>query len=90
MVRAIVTKTGNSYALRVPKRYIEDNHLKLGDTVELEEPIARQRKALKAMMRLNDQDGGIASIPDPTSWQREQRLASNPWDEVKRDDPSRQ
>jgi antitoxin component of MazEF toxin-antitoxin module len=36
MTQGIVTKTGNSYALRVPKRYIDDNNLKLGDKVNIE------------------------------------------------------
>jgi antitoxin component of MazEF toxin-antitoxin module len=47
MTRAIVTKTGNSYALRVPKRYIVDNHLQLGDTVLIDEPVEKQQQALR-------------------------------------------
>jgi antitoxin component of MazEF toxin-antitoxin module len=50
MVQAIVTKTGNSYALRVPKRYIDDNHLKLGDAVDIEEPLIKQKQALSALL----------------------------------------
>src|SRR5436190_1521687 len=52
MTRAIVTKSGNSYALRVPKRYIEDNHLRLGDEVEIDEPVAKQGEALAALVEL--------------------------------------
>jgi antitoxin component of MazEF toxin-antitoxin module len=37
MVQGVITKTGNSYAIRVPKRYIEDNKLKLGDIVSVED-----------------------------------------------------
>lgn len=74
MVRAIVTKTGNSYALRVAKRYIDDNSLRLGDVVEIEEPIAKQREALEALLKLASQQGPIKSISDPVAWQRKQRL----------------
>ena len=35
---ATVIKTGNSYALRVPKAYIDDAKLKLGEKVGLGEP----------------------------------------------------
>ncbi len=89
MVRAIVTKTGNSYALRVPKRYIDDNHLKLGDEVEIEEPITEQQRALSAIVELGRERGPIKGLGDPVEWQRSQREASDPWDEIKRD-PARQ
>jgi hypothetical protein len=87
MVRAIVTKTGNSYALRVPKRYIDENNLKLGDEVEISDPLTQQQRALQALMQLGKKRGPIAGITDPVAWQRRQRVADNPWDEVKRDTP---
>jgi antitoxin component of MazEF toxin-antitoxin module len=85
MIKAIVTKTGNSYALRVPKRYIDDNALKLGDEVEIEEPIDQQQKAIRELVQLSKKRGPIKSIKDPVAWQRAQRQSSDPWDEVKRD-----
>ena len=82
MTKAIVTKTGNSYALRVPKRYIDENDLKLGDEVEIEEPITKQQKALHALVQLGEKRGPIKGIVDPVAWQRNQRVSSDPWDEV--------
>jgi hypothetical protein len=82
MIKAIVTKTGNSYALRVPKHYIDDNHLKLGDEVEIDEPISRQRRALQSLLRLGQKRGSIEGISDPVEWQREQRISTDPWDET--------
>lgn len=85
MVQAIVTKSGNSYALRVPKRYIDDNHLKLGDTVSIEEPLTIQKNAIDALVKQGKRQGAIKSIPDPAEWQRKQRQSSDPWEEVRRD-----
>ncbi len=85
MTKGIVTKTGNSYAIRVPKRYIDDNNLKLGDVVNVEEPLVKQQKALSALVGYGKKKGHIKNIPDPVAWQRKQRLSSDPWEEVKRD-----
>ena len=85
MVRAIVTKTGNSYALRVPKNYIDDNKLKLGDVVTVEEPLTLQRSALLALVEQGKTRGAIKAISNPVEWQRHQRQSSNPWEEVSRD-----
>ncbi len=82
MTKAIVTKTGNSYALRVPKRYIDDNDLKLGDEVEIDEPITKQQKALHALVELGAKRGPIDTIVDPVAWQHSQRASSDPWDEM--------
>jgi len=68
MVHAIVTKSGNSYALRVPKRYIDDNHLKLGDVVNIEEPLELQRAALSALVHQGKNQGPIKAITDPVAW----------------------
>lgn len=87
MAKAIVTRTGNSYALRVPKSYIDDNNLKLGDTVEINEPITMQQRALKALVEYGKKQGPIKSISDPVSWQRSQRKWTNPWNEVQHDSP---
>lgn len=85
MVRAIVTKSGNSYALRVPKRYIDDNHLKLGDVITIEEPLTLQSEALEALVRQGKKRGPIKTIPNPVEWQRQQRQSSGPWEEIDRD-----
>jgi len=85
MTKGIVTKTGNSYAIRVPKRYIDDNQLNLGDIVDIEEPLAKQQQALSALVSYSKKKGPIKSIPDPVVWQRKQRLSGDPWKEIKRD-----
>lgn len=84
MIKATVTKTGNSYALRVPKHYIDDNGLKLGDTVIIEEPVARQQQALAALVRRSKTHGSVKAISDPVAWQRDQRASSDPWTEVRK------
>lgn len=73
MVQGIITKTGNSYAIRVPKRYIDDNKLKLGDVVNVEEPLLKQQQALDALTSHGKEHGTIKNIADPVAWQREQR-----------------
>ena len=73
MVQGTITKTGNSYAIRVPKRYIDDNNLKLGDIVNVEEPLVAQQRALDALVAHGQKHGPIQGIPDPVAWQREQR-----------------
>ena len=83
MTQGIVTKTGNSYALRVPKRYIDDNNLKLGDKVTIEEPLDKQRKALAALISHGKKRGAIKGISNPVDWQRKQRSWSDPWKEAK-------
>ena len=73
MIQGIITKTGNSYAIRVPKRYIDDNNLKLGDTVNVEEPLVAQQRALDALINHGKKHGPLKGISDPVAWQREQR-----------------
>jgi antitoxin component of MazEF toxin-antitoxin module len=77
MTKAIVTRTGNSYALRVPKSYVDDNNLKLGDIVEIEGPLQKQRMALNALIEHGKKHNSIKGISDPVVWQREQRS----WDD---------
>ena len=73
MTQGIITKTGNSYAIRVPKRYIDDNKLKLGDTVNVEGPLIRQQQALNALISHGKKHGSIKDISDLVEWQRKQR-----------------
>lgn len=93
MTKGIITKTGNSYAIRVPKHYITDNNLKLGDKVELNEPLeeqlSKQRSALKALVTYGKNNPGKMDIDEIVEWQREQRRSSDPWDEIAHDDIAR-
>lgn len=77
-----MTKTGNSYALRVPKRYIDDNHLKLGDVVNIEEPLHKQTRALSALVERGKKLGRLGTIADPVAWQRKQRRSDDPWEKM--------
>lgn len=79
MTKGIITKTGNSYAIRVPKAYITENNLRLGDMVTLEEPLKKQQKALLALVAYSEKKGPLAGIDNPVEWQREQRKARDPW-----------
>ena len=85
MTQGTITKTGNSYAIRVPISYIKKNHLKLGDTVVVDDPLTKQRRALDALYEQARKKGPIKGITDPVKWQRQQRKVSDPWEEVKSD-----
>ncbi len=85
MVQGIITKTGNSYAIRVPKRYIDDNNLRLGDTVNVEEPLIKQRHALDALINHGKKRGPMKGVTDPSKWQREQRVWENRRDSLQHD-----
>jgi len=74
---ATVIKTGNSYALRVPKRYADENDFKVGEKVSLpaiSRPAKKQDRAaiLKAFEELSGMNA-FKSIKDPVAWQREIR-----------------
>jgi antitoxin component of MazEF toxin-antitoxin module len=71
-----VIKTGNSYALRVPKRYVEDAHLQLGQKADITLPTPRPRQdhaKIQEILRELQQMGAFKSIKDPVAWQREIR-----------------
>lgn len=73
---ATVIKTGNSYALRVPKKYVEDAALKLGQkaTIGLPIPEPKQDRAkIQRILRELQAMGAYKSIKDPVAWQREIR-----------------
>ncbi|MCB9834412.1 hypothetical protein H6792_00060 [Candidatus Nomurabacteria bacterium] len=83
--QATVFKSGNSYALRVPKLYIESQQLQVGDKVYLAQ-VARsvtnsqdRHKLQDLIVQLQEVVGaeaanqGIRSIGDPVIWQRELR-----------------
>ena len=73
MVRAIVTKWDDAYVLRVPKRYIKDNHLRVGDIVAIEEPLILQQNALAAIVRRGKERGPVVKTVEPAEWQRQHR-----------------
>lgn len=75
---ATVIKTGNSYALRVPKAYAERNNLRPGAKVMLPDPqVAGGTLAdLQASIKASRNKASIVvwdKITDPTDWQRAER-----------------
>lgn len=73
---ATVVKTGNSLALRVPKKYADDASLKPGDKVNLPlpQPEKRQNRAkINRLIRDLQDARAYSSISDPAAWQREIR-----------------
>lgn len=71
-----VIKTGNSYALRVPKKYVEDARLKLGQKATIQLPITRSRqdrKRIQALLNQLQESGAYKDIKDPAAWQRDIR-----------------
>ena len=74
---ATVIKTGNSYALRVPKEYVVQSKLELGQKVQVGPPIVVPRpydpQAVKQAIRNIQKIGAFRTIKDPVAWQRETR-----------------
>ena len=73
---ATVIKTGNSYALRVPKKYIEDAQLKSGQKTVIALPIPepkQNRGRIQEVLRQLHEIGAYEDIKDPVAWQREIR-----------------
>jgi antitoxin component of MazEF toxin-antitoxin module len=73
---ATVIKTGNSYALRVPKKYVDDAQLELGQkaTIQLPTPQLRQNhQRIQNLLRQLQEIGAYKDIKDPVAWQREMR-----------------
>ena len=72
-----VIKTGNSYALRVPKKYIDDAQLKLGQKANIQLPIPQlkqDRLRIQTLLKKLQLSGAYKDIKDPVTWQREIRL----------------
>jgi hypothetical protein len=78
-----IVKIGNSYAVRIPKKYIGAHGLKEGSTILLpEQHKGNVSEALEQFRQLSKR-GGIKSIPDPVEWQRQQRSEwTSPWEEL--------
>jgi antitoxin component of MazEF toxin-antitoxin module len=73
---ATVIKTGNSFALRVPKKYVEDGGLRLGQKATIQLPIPQPRqnhKRIQDLLRQLQEIGAYKDIKDPVAWQREIR-----------------
>jgi antitoxin component of MazEF toxin-antitoxin module len=73
---ATVIKTGNSYALRVPKKYIDDSALTLGQKVQVTDPIiarVQDREAIQRAIRELQKINAYSDMKDPVVWQREIR-----------------
>ena len=73
---ATVIKTGNSYALRVPKKYVEDARLELGQKATIQLPTLepkQNRKKIQEILRQLQEAGAYKSIKDPAAWQRQIR-----------------
>jgi antitoxin component of MazEF toxin-antitoxin module len=71
-----VIKTGNSIALRVPKEYVQNAHLTLGDKVLLPLPTVQKRQDRAKIERIvtkMQEIGAYSSITDPVVWQQELR-----------------
>lgn len=71
-----VIKTGNSYALRVPKRYVEDAQLSLGQKTAITLPVEMPRQNKRRIQELLGQlqaIGAYKDIKDPVAWQHEIR-----------------
>jgi len=79
---ATVIKTGNSYALRVPKSYAERNRLRAGAKVILPDPQSSggTLEDLQASLKLSANKVRVRAwdkIDNPSEWQQAER--SN-WD----------
>ncbi|HET9098458.1 MAG TPA: AbrB/MazE/SpoVT family DNA-binding domain-containing protein [Candidatus Saccharimonadales bacterium] len=75
---ATVFKTGNSYALRVPKAYAERNNLRPGAKVILPDPqVSGGTLAdLNAIIKVSRNKNKVTAwdkIADPSEWQRTER-----------------
>lgn len=73
---ATVIKTGNSYALRVPKKYVEDAQLKSGQKAVIALPIPepkQNRARIQEIIRKLQETSVYKDIKDPVAWQREIR-----------------
>lgn len=75
---ATVIKTGNSYALRVPKSYAERNDLRPGAKVILQDPeiLGGTLADLQASIKASRKKGIIGvwdKIKNPSEWQRAER-----------------
>lgn len=68
-----VIKTGNSYALRVPKKYVEDARLVLGQKTTISLPVLedkQDRTKIQQIIQQLQESGAYRGVKDPVAWQR--------------------
>jgi antitoxin component of MazEF toxin-antitoxin module len=73
---ATVIKTGNSYALRIPKKYVDDAQLELGQKATIQLPIPQPKQnhqRIQSLLQQLQDIGAYKNIKDPIAWQREIR-----------------
>lgn len=74
---ATVIKSGNSYALRVPKVYVDNNRLASGQKVRLDDPqlmaVKPDHQRLTRRLRDLQKLGAYRQIKNPVAWQRRMR-----------------
>ena len=74
---ATIIRTGNSYALRVPKSYVVNAKLALGQKVQISAPVVLPKEydqeAVKKAVRNLQAVDAFRTIKDPVAWQREIR-----------------
>jgi hypothetical protein len=84
--KGTIFMSGNSYAIRLPKDYVEANNLHVGQVIALPDALSpaygNAAEAMRLMQELVDREGDIQSIPDPVAWQRDLRKSTNPWDDI--------
>jgi antitoxin component of MazEF toxin-antitoxin module len=84
-----VIKAGNSYAVRVPKAYLTNSKLKVGQKVQLaKDPTSGKGNvagAVAQLQKLADERGSMKSIRDAANWQTAIRDEVHPWSTVIRD-----
>ncbi|MEX0668564.1 MAG: hypothetical protein WD061_02400 [Candidatus Saccharimonadales bacterium] len=71
--KATVIKSGNSYALRVPKQYVEDGKLELGQKADIALPIVRfkqDRQRIQKIIKQLQEMGAYKQVEDPAIWQQ--------------------
>ncbi len=73
---ATVIKTGNSYALRVPKQYVDDAKLELGQKTNLQLPTAiaaQNHDNIQKILKQLNELVAYKNITNPVTWQRQIR-----------------
>ena len=67
MAKGTIARSGNSYVIRVPKSYVTDHGLRLGDKVDLPHPRAGQERAAASPNELGRTPGKTSPrSPKPT------------------------
>lgn len=73
---ATVIKTGNSYALRIPKQLVDEAELKLGEKVHignLQKYKKQDHQKVLAILKQLQASSTFKDVDDPVAWQQEVR-----------------